>query len=60
MLTKSDTSAVLGWAIASIILIGSVFMVRVLMKIHDREIERLVQERDLLQKKLLASPGEHL
>jgi hypothetical protein len=52
-LANSKSSAVLGWSVATIILVVSVFLVRILSRIHDREIERLVKERDQLQQKLL-------
>jgi hypothetical protein len=52
-LVGSDEVAVVGWAIAGVILVSSVVLVRIMMKIHDREIERLANERDKLQTKLL-------
>lgn len=56
-LANSNHSAVLGWSIATIILIGSVFIIKMMCKIHDREIERIAKERDQLQQKLLNLGG---
>ena len=53
ILADSHHSAVLGWSIALLILISAVFLIKIMFKIHDREIERIVKERDQLQKKLL-------
>jgi hypothetical protein len=57
MLVSSGHVAFIGWAFAVVILAGSVWLMKMSTKIHDREIERLVKERDLLQKRLL-TPGE--
>src|SRR5260370_42368466 len=49
MLVSSHHTAVLGWSIATIILIGSVTFLRLSNRIHDREIERLTEQQNLLQ-----------
>ncbi|SRR6266542_69575 len=52
-LAGSNSVATTGWAVAAVILAGAIVMVKVLLKIHDREIERIAKERDQLQGRLL-------
>jgi hypothetical protein len=46
--------AALGWALAILILVGSIVLVRLVMRIDGKEIDRLAKERDRLQEKLLS------
>jgi high-affinity nickel permease len=56
----SHDISIIGWLFALIILVSAIVFLRILTRIHDREIERLVKERDKLQKKLLSrSGGQH-
>jgi predicted membrane metal-binding protein len=53
-LFASHLWAALGWALAIILLICSIILIRIIMMIDGKEIDRLAKERDELQKKLLA------
>src|SRR5213592_3468275 len=50
---SSHSFCVLGWALSIVILLASVVFVKVLIRLHDKEIERLSHERDQLQTRLL-------
>ena len=52
-LVDSRSTAIIGWAIAAIVLIGAVVIVRLLSHVYEQEIERICKERDKLQNKLL-------
>lgn len=53
ILFGSNLFAALGWSLAAIILISSIFLVRFMVKRHDKELKRVCKERDELQKILL-------
>ena len=53
MFFGSHVFASLGWALAFMILIGSVVFVKLLIRFYDKEVARLSKERDELQTKLL-------
>ena len=57
-LVNSGRFSIFGWFIAVIILVASIILIRIMCKIYDREIERLVKERDQLQAKLLENSGK--
>jgi len=57
-LVDSRSTAVIGWSIALIILIGAVVFIRLLTYVYEKEIERICKERDKLQSKLLGG-GEN-
>lgn len=52
-LVDSRSTAIIGWSIALIILIGAVVFIRLLTYVYEKEIERICKERDKLQSKLL-------
>jgi len=52
-LVDSRSTAVIGWALAFIILIVAVVFVRLLSHIYEKEIERICKERDKLQNRLM-------
>ena len=54
----SNTLAVTGWILAVILLIGNIVSVKLLIKLHDREMDRIAKERDDLQMKLISQKGE--
>jgi uncharacterized oligopeptide transporter (OPT) family protein len=58
ILAGSSNSAIIGWAIAFIILAGAVILVKLMKKIYENEIERLAKERDQLQRMLLERGGK--
>jgi uncharacterized membrane protein YfcA len=53
MFFGSHVFASLGWALAFMILLGSVVFVKLLIRFYDNEVRRLSKERDDLQTKLL-------
>lgn len=55
---SSHDVAIIGWIFAVFILLMSIALIRIICKINEREIERLVKERDLLQKTLLEGGGK--
>jgi hypothetical protein len=57
-IVNSQHISIIGWIIAGIILIASVACIKIMSKIYDKEIERLVNERDQLQKLLLEKHQE--
>jgi len=52
-LVDSRSTAIIGWAIAAIVLLGSIVVIRLLSHVYENEIERICKERDKLQNKLL-------
>jgi len=56
-LVNSRSAVIVGWAIAAIILIAAIVMLRLLSYVYEKEIERLCKERDKLQNKLLGAGG---
>jgi hypothetical protein len=52
-LVDSHSTALIGWSIAVIILVAAIVFIKLLSYVYDKEIERLCQERDKLQNKLL-------
>jgi hypothetical protein len=60
LIANSPKISFLGWVIAVIILIAAVVLMKIMCKIYDKEIERLVKERDQLQKQLLEKNGEKI
>jgi hypothetical protein len=52
-IVDSRRVAVVGWIVAVIILIASIVLIWILCKVYDKEIARLVAERDRLQQRLL-------
>jgi hypothetical protein len=50
---SSHSFCVLGWALTFVVLFASVVFVKVLIRLHDKEIGRLSNERDELQTRLL-------
>jgi|ERR1039458_1324450 hypothetical protein len=59
MLVASPIVNILGWLLALTVSVGCVTVYSVLRKEHLGEIERLSQERDKLQEKLLKLPVQH-
>jgi hypothetical protein len=56
----SHTFSAIGWSIAALSIIGSIIMIRFLNSQSNKEIQRLVDERNDLQTKLLGKGGnEH-
>ena len=53
MFFGSHFFATLGWALACLILLGSVVFIKLLIRFYDKEVARLSKERDELQAKLL-------
>jgi len=51
-LAGSNHVGILGWAVASVILAGTIVLVKLVMKIHDREIAWIAKECDQLQVRL--------
>ncbi len=56
-IVSSEHVALIGWIVASLILIVAIVFIRLMCNIYDKEIERLVKERDQLQKHLLEKSG---
>jgi len=56
-IVNSEHVSIIGWVVAVIILVAAIVLIKVMCKIYDREIERLVKERDQLQKELLKRNG---
>jgi hypothetical protein len=52
----SKDVALIGWIVAAIILVVAVVFLKILCVLYDREIERLVTERDQLQRYLMQNP----
>jgi hypothetical protein len=50
---SSHFFCVLGWALSIVILFASIVFVKVLIRLHDKEVERISNERDQLQTRLL-------
>ena len=51
-LAGSNHVGILGWAVGGVIHAGTIVLVKLVMKIHDREIERIAKECDQLQTRL--------
>ena len=56
----SEHVALIGWIVAFIILIVAIVFIKLMCHIYDKEIERLVKERDQLQKHLLEKSGGNI
>jgi hypothetical protein len=52
-LFESHPGCALGWIIAVVILVAAIILIRIVMRIDGKEIDRLAKERDELQKRLL-------
>ena|SRR6266581_1547647 len=50
---SSHLFCVIGWALAFVILLGSVVFIKLLIRFYDKEVIRLSKERDELQTRLL-------
>lgn len=53
ILTKSHTVCAVGWTLAIVFLLASVVSVKLLIRLNDREMRRLSDERNDLQKRWL-------
>jgi len=56
-IVNSEHISIIGWIVAIIILVASIVLIKIMCIIYDKEIERLVKERDQLQKRLLEKNG---
>jgi len=54
---SSRDIAIIGWGFAVFILVVAIALLRIVCSIYDKEMDRLVKERDRLQEKLLANHG---
>jgi len=52
-IVSSGRVSMIGWIVAVIILVAAIVLIKIMCKVYDREIERIVKERDQLQKQLL-------
>lgn len=53
MIVSSHLACSIGWILAVVILLGSVVFTKLLIRFNDREVKRLSDERDELQRRLL-------